>query len=140
MRKNCTFCGTNDIAQDIEVTVRLHGLTYSTYVQGKSCGKCIGSKIDPNEHAAYMVGIAKRLVDGRPMTGRGLAYCRKAIRLSAEELAKQLNISAECLLSLEDSWIPVPREIHTKVRRNVGSVFKGLAFTPRIDLDVGRDE
>lgn len=138
MRKNCTFCGTNDIAQDIEVTVRMRGLTYSTYVQGRFCGTCVGRKIDPNEFAAYTVGIAKRLVDTGPMTGRGLAFCRKAIRLTPEDLAKRLNISAECLLALEDSGIPVPREIYIKVRRNVRDVFDMMAFTPRIDLDAGR--
>lgn len=135
MRKVCARCGARDAQEKIEVSVKIRGLTYSTSVPATMCETCLVVKADPNELTAFRVGIAMRAVRHGRLTGRGLAFCRRAAQISPDGLAKRLNISAACLLGLEEKGFSVPAEIHGYVARRVRRVFKALKFVPRIALE-----
>lgn len=135
MPQVCPSCKNAFVRTPVEVTVRVRRLTYTAFIQGRTCQRCRETRIDPSELAAFKVGMAMRAVDRGRLTGRTFSYCRKALRLSATEVARSLNISVECLLALEDVSIPVPAIMHQKMADRVSQVFKALTFTPRFALD-----
>jgi len=136
--KTCMNCGSKINNESIEVTVKIRGLVYQTYISGRTCRTCRETKVDPNALTVFKIGMAMKAVESGRLTGRRFAYCRKALRLGAEELAKCHNLSVECLLSLEDTDTPVPDTLAQHMRRCVRRYFTALAFVPRIPLDESR--
>lgn len=135
MEKVCVRCREMKKIDAVEVTIKIHGLTYSTQVAARTCRACRGKHIDPNELAAFKTGMAMRFVERGRLTGRSFAYCRKVLRLGSTYLAQHLNISNECLLALEDKEIFVPAAMHDDMARRVRRTFKALAFVPRFALE-----
>ncbi|MBI5654948.1 hypothetical protein HZC53_04850 [Candidatus Uhrbacteria bacterium] len=135
MPQVCPSCKNPFVRTAVEVTVKVRRLTYSAFVQGRTCQRCRETRIDPNELTAFKVGMAMRAVDRGRLTGRTFSYCRKALHLSAAEVARSFNISVECLLALEDTGIPVPIAMHRHMAERISQAFKALTFTPRFALD-----
>lgn len=135
MDKICIHCGSKVGPDSIEITVKIRGLIYCTFVSGQTCQACRGRKVDPSALAAFKIGVAMRAIDSGRLTGRRHAYCRKALRLGVEDLARQLNLSVECLLALEDTDTPVPDKMFGHMARQVRRYFRSMSFVPRIPLD-----
>ena len=135
VEKTCAYCGRQMISDPLEVTVKIRGLVYLTFVPAQACPICRETKIDRNALGAFKIGMAMRAVETGGLTGRRHAYCRKALHIGSAELAGRLNISTECLLALEDTDTPVPDPMFAFLARRVRRHFKSLDFVPRIPLD-----
>lgn len=135
MEKVCARCRQKKEITGIDVRIRINHLTYSTSVATLTCPACLGKRVDPNELAAFKVGIAMRRVEGGRLTGISFGYCRKALRLALADVAQDLALSAESLLALEDKRFPVPFRMSDYMARLVREAFAALAFLPSLNLE-----
>jgi hypothetical protein len=135
MQVVCVHCGQAVEEPSIEITIKLRGLTYTTHIRGATCLECRKSKVDPNEHLAYKVSIAMRLVRRGRLSGREHAFCRNAIQMNQADYSRALSISEQCLVSLEASGATVARPVYEAMAKHVRHRFGSMSFVPRFALD-----
>ena len=99
----CFNCGKPTFKNgQVQFTVTVAGIEFTTELPGGQCGSCSGRTIHGDAAARFELQVAAELMTRGLRSGETFRFMRKALGMKAADLAQVMNVAAETLSRWEN--------------------------------------
>lgn len=103
----CIQCGVAMVQGEAEIRIQVGRDEFRGKVPGLVCPKCGESYVDHSEATAYELSVAQQLALNGPAKGEMFQFMRKAIGMSAVEVASLFGFTPETISRWEHDRQPI---------------------------------